>query len=422
MVDLSFIPSLKQLYQPFLDHGYTIYLVGGAVRDLILGQSPKDLDFTTDAPPEKVMQFFRRTIPTGLKHGTVTVLLGSKAYEVTTFRTEGDYTDHRRPKEVIFTPSLEEDLKRRDFTINGLALSLPAGTVADFHGGRQDLHDRVIRAIGRPADRFDEDALRILRACRFAARLNFTLEEETWKALQEKRHDLVHLSAERVREELNKTTGCSHPGYGWRLLRTADLLAELNLAPLPTGPEALLLEELLDQHLDLRPASRWALILKAMSPNPESWLKQMTFSNQEIKEIMRRLKILGILATSLPEGGYGEILYHWGSRDLEDLKTLLPCAAALGHLPGVSDLPTLLKELERKAASLEAVFLKELAIQGETVMGILGWKGGPWLGRLLQSLLEEVWKNPQANSPTHLESRIREYGPIHQPEESPKDR
>ena len=165
------------------DHGYEAFVVGGCVRDSLLGRNPNDWDITTSALPEEVKSLFHKTIDTGLKHGTVTILSHGEAYEVTTYRIDGEYLDGRHPSEVTFTASLEEDLKRRDFTINAMAYSESAG-LKDFFGGVADLEKGLIRAVGDPMKRFGEDALRIMRAVRFAAQLDYDIEPETVQAMK----------------------------------------------------------------------------------------------------------------------------------------------------------------------------------------------------------------------------------------------
>lgn len=184
--------------------GWEAYPVGGCVRDLLLGRTPGDWDACTAAPPEVVEDLFGHTIPTGVKHGTVTVLVDGMAVEVTTFRREGSYADGRHPDTVTFDASLTQDLSRRDFTINAMALS-PAGAVIDPFGGRADLAAGLIRCVGRPEERFAEDALRMLRGVRFAAQLGFTLEEETRRAMAAEAARTAAVSRERIRAELEKT-------------------------------------------------------------------------------------------------------------------------------------------------------------------------------------------------------------------------
>lgn len=184
-------------------NGYEGYAVGGCVRDAVLGREPEDWDITTSAKPEEVKALFRRTIDTGIEHGTVTVMLGEDGYEVTTYRMDGKYEDHRHPKEVEFTPNLMEDLKRRDFTINAMAYNPKTGIVDKFDGMR-DIERRCIRCVGNAEERFAEDALRMLRGVRFAGQLQFEMEAATKRAVRKQAPTLVNVSAERIRTELTK--------------------------------------------------------------------------------------------------------------------------------------------------------------------------------------------------------------------------
>jgi tRNA nucleotidyltransferase (CCA-adding enzyme) len=191
-------------------NGHEAYAVGGCVRDCILGKIPHDWDITTSALPEQVKALFSRTFDTGIEHGTVTVLLNGVGYEVTTYRVDGKYEDGRHPKEVTFTASLEEDLKRRDFTINAMAYSDTRGLV-DLFGGEQDLQDGIIKAVGNPIERFTEDALRMLRALRFSAQLGFEIEPATYEAIKTLAPTLDRISAERIQVELVKLISSDHP-------------------------------------------------------------------------------------------------------------------------------------------------------------------------------------------------------------------
>ena len=194
------------------ENGYEAYLVGGCVRDMILGREPGDWDITTSALPEQVKQVFRRTVDTGIQHGTVTVMMGDEGYEVTTYRIDGEYADGRHPDSVTFTPSLTEDLKRRDFTVNAMAYNGNTGLVDEF-GGMEDLGRGIIRCVGEPMDRFSEDALRILRAIRFSAQLGFTIEGRTYGAIRAIAPNMVHVSKERIQAELTKLLLSPHPGH-----------------------------------------------------------------------------------------------------------------------------------------------------------------------------------------------------------------
>ena len=195
-----------------MENGYEAYAVGGCVRDSILGRVPGDWDITTSALPMQVKGLFRRTVDTGIQHGTVTVMLGRNGYEVTTYRIDGKYEDSRHPESVEFTPKLEEDLKRRDFTINAMAYNDEHGIV-DIFDGVGDLQRKIIRCVGDPLERFTEDALRIMRAVRFSAQLGFSIEEETRKALKVLAPNLKHVSAERIQVELVKLLMSPHPDY-----------------------------------------------------------------------------------------------------------------------------------------------------------------------------------------------------------------
>lgn len=212
--------------------GYEAYAVGGCVRDSLLGRKPNDWDVTTSAKPQQIKAVFRHTIDTGIQHGTVTVMLDREGFEVTTYRIDGEYEDSRHPKEVIFTANLIEDLKRRDFTINAFAYNDHSGIV-DAFDGMKDLERGVIRCVGEAAERFGEDALRMLRAVRFSAQLGFSIAQETRAAIRELAPSLSHISAERIQAELVKLLLSAHPDYmrdAYELGITAVVLPELDAA------------------------------------------------------------------------------------------------------------------------------------------------------------------------------------------------
>ncbi len=203
-------PQVEGIIERLRQAGFEVYAVGGCVRDTLLGREPGDWDITTSARPEAVKRLFRRTIDTGIQHGTVTILMDKSGYEVTTYRIDGEYEDGRHPKEVEFTSELLEDLRRRDFTINAMAYSHETGIV-DAFDGMGDLNRRRIRCVGNAMERFGEDALRILRAIRFSAQLDFAVEEKTYEAISRIAPNLAKVSRERIQVELTKLLCSDHP-------------------------------------------------------------------------------------------------------------------------------------------------------------------------------------------------------------------
>ena len=209
-ITISIPEKVNTVIETLRQNGHEAYIVGGCVRDSILGRTPDDWDITTSAMPEDVKRLFRRTVDTGIKHGTVTVLIGNEQFEVTTYRIDGDYGDGRHPDNVVFTSSLKEDLRRRDFTINAMAYSEEDGLI-DYYDGLGDIDRKVIRAVGDAEERFTEDALRIMRAVRFSAQLGYSIEDKTKEAAGELAGTLTKISAERINIELTKLLVSPHP-------------------------------------------------------------------------------------------------------------------------------------------------------------------------------------------------------------------
>ncbi|MCR4626937.1 MAG: HD domain-containing protein, partial [Treponema sp.] len=210
----------------FKEAGFEAYLVGGAVRDMLLGKTETDWDLTTNATPEQVMKIFKKVIPTGIAHGTVTVLFMGKQIEVTTYRTDSEYSDGRHPDKVIFTSSLEDDLSRRDFTMNAIAASLETGEIKDPFNGISDIKNKIIRTVGNPFDRFTEDGLRPIRAIRFSSQLDFEIEKKTFEAITtpEVRKKTLGISIERFRDEFVKTLKSNAPSKGFHLMEQTGIL------------------------------------------------------------------------------------------------------------------------------------------------------------------------------------------------------
>lgn len=274
---IKYPENVVKIAEIFAKNGFKAYAVGGCMRDAIMGRVPNDWDMTTDCPPEKMLEIFDgegiRTIPTGLKHGTVSVLLGGEIYECTTFRIDGSYTDSRHPDKVTFTANVEDDLERRDFTVNAMAgdpLSQCCGIV-DVFGGRPDIEKKIIRAVGDPEKRFTEDALRILRAIRFATVLDFEIDFETKAAAVRLGHRLLDISAERKSVELQKILLSDHADRGVSLLLETDLAKYIH--PDITSPKTALRS--LPKHFSTRLAALFSKI-----PN----LSCMKLSGETVKQ------------------------------------------------------------------------------------------------------------------------------------------
>ncbi|MDR2143291.1 MAG: polynucleotide adenylyltransferase, partial [Treponema sp.] len=224
MGNLRIHPLLREIAGIFTASGKEVYLVGGAVRDLLLGREAVDWDLATNARPQEVTGLFRKVIPTGIKHGTVTVRYKGRSVEVTTFRTESGYSDGRRPDTVSYAATIEEDLSRRDFTMNAAAVKLPDGSLTDPFGGRDDIKRRIIRCVGLASERFAEDGLRPLRALRFASQLGFDLDEATLGAIHGALPTTAKVASERIRDELDKIIDSPNPLRAFRLMEETELL------------------------------------------------------------------------------------------------------------------------------------------------------------------------------------------------------
>ncbi|HEX5563751.1 MAG TPA: CCA tRNA nucleotidyltransferase, partial [Sporosarcina sp.] len=222
--------SSRKVVRELEEAGYEAVFVGGAVRDHLLGKEPSDFDIATSAMPEEVKRVFKHTIDVGIAHGTVMVMMDNEPIEVTTYRTESTYTDHRRPDEVNFVRSLKEDLQRRDFTMNALALTL-TGELIDPFGGMEDLRACKIRAVGNASDRFHEDALRMIRAIRFSSVLGFDIEEQTLQAIEENAASIRHVSIERIKAEMDKLWIGANPGKALASIVDTRLSTHLPLFP-----------------------------------------------------------------------------------------------------------------------------------------------------------------------------------------------
>ena len=393
-------PGAAALLDELHRAGFGAYAVGGCVRDSLLGLAPHDWDLCTAARPGQVMELFGedRCIPTGLQHGTVTVKRDGKLYEITTFRTEGRYSDGRHPDSVAFVPDLREDLARRDFTINAMAYSAEEG-LCDPFGGREDLARGVVRAVGEPLRRFGEDALRILRLYRFAARFGFAIDEATEAAAKQLASHLDCVSAERIEEELNKLLAAPQPG--------AYLEPEVLAFVLPELPP----EELAKarKQVDALPAgteqvsARWAaLLLPLGETGVRKALKRLKCSNARIDGTAVLVRECG---EKTPDALDKCDLCLQAKRllgryDLHTVQQLTALWTALAPEEKAS-FDALRAEAEALTAQGACCRISQLAVSGRDLMAA-GAAPGPGLRRVLEALLEEVITGRLPNEKTEL--------------------
>ena len=434
-------PILKEIAALFAAKDREICLVGGAVRDMLRGKKAQDYDLATDAPPEEVTEIFQnaqprgKVFPTGIKHGTVTVLYRGRTMEITTYRTEAGYTDGRRPNQVCYAATIEEDLSRRDFTMNAIALRLPKGDTVDPYGGGADLKNRLIRCVGNPRERFAEDGLRPLRAVRFAAQLSFDLDAETLAAIPSALKTSAKVSAERVRDEIEKIIASQKPSRAFTLMEQTGLL-ELFLPELAAcrGIEQKGFHrfDVLDHSLlacdcaaaknysqEVRIAALLHDVGKPVVRRPGEggvW----TFYQHEVqsekitRSILCRLRFPNAFVDTVCHL-IREHMFHyteeWGDAAVrrfivrvgqENLKMtyqlrMADAYATAGSEPGPDFLLALERRVE-KAIAAKAVFsLKDLAVNGNDLLAI-GIKGGKTMGIILNELLETVLDDPAQNS------------------------
>ena len=389
--------EVKQILETLTRAGHQAYAVGGCVRDSFLGREPEDWDITTDALPEQVKALFRRTVDTGIRHGTVTVLLKDRSYEITTYRVDGVYSDGRHPDSVVFTPELSEDLRRRDFTINAMACAAD-GSVVDLFGGREDLLRRRIRCVGDPDERFTEDALRILRALRFSAQLDFDIEASTWEALKRHAPNLVNVSRERILAELNKMILSPHP-------EKMALLPEAGITPrIGKGAEKIVPSPRI-AGLPAKKDLRWAAAFsEADGETARTFLKDLKSDNETADGAS--LLIAGI-RQAVPEDLYGtrRLLSAYGTERTREM--LLLRRARFGTPASPEQLDELEDRMEKILAAGDCLAVRDLAVSGKDLIR-LGIRPGPELGKIRSTLLDQVLRYPEQNTAACLERLARE--------------
>lgn len=376
--------------------GYEAYIVGGCVRDSILGRIPQDWDITTSALPAQAKALFSHTFDTGIQHGTITVVLHRENYEVTTYRIDGDYADCRHPESVSFTNDLTKDLLRRDFTMNAIAYHPAEGFRDPFHG-QEDIAAGIIRGVGEPAKRFQEDALRMLRCVRFAAQLGFAVDPETWAALCTQKALIQKISVERIHEELEKLWLAPFLEK-YPLLWESGLLAEIDpiLSARLIKRGNALLDELAAS--PPQPILRWCILMREYTPEEaDAFLRRLKFDNFSRKRICL---LLTHLPQDIPTEAY-PLRKLAGSLGTDALRELLTLQAILRPASPHAESLALLEEI---LSAGDCLSLKALCISGKELMA-LGAPHGKGLGELLAALLEDVLQNPSHNSPAYLRER-----------------
>jgi tRNA nucleotidyltransferase/poly(A) polymerase len=419
--------------------------VGGAVRGLYLGIPPKDWDLATEATPDQVSRIFKRVIPTGIKHGTVTVLDRGNHYEITTFRTEGKYSDFRRPDSINFTASLEEDLKRRDFTVNAMAVDIESGVLFDPNDGARDCRDGIIRALGNPEERFNEDGLRILRAVRFSGQLNFTIETRTFEGMKACSSNLEHISRERIRDELEKILKTETPSKSFLIMDRAGILAGI----LPELTVCKTVAQKGNHKFDVfyhslyscdgTPGTDAGLRLAALfhdigkplvvsegANNIPSFHGHEEKSAETASKILKRLKFPLVVENRVchlirhhmfnydstwTDAAVRRFLRRTGAENFEDL-ILLRLADQYGT-DKVRGFEKNFDELRLRVSAVlsqeTALSLKDLKVDGDDLQEFAGIPKGRNLGQVLDFLLEAVLEDPAMNERENLLRMARNF-------------
>jgi tRNA nucleotidyltransferase (CCA-adding enzyme) len=434
-LDATAIPeSVIGLCRTLRAAGHKAWIVGGSLRDLLLQRVPKDWDLATTARPQQLMKIFKRVVPTGIAHGTVTVLLGDAGFEITTLRGEGAYSDSRRPDEVFFVDDIEQDLARRDFTVNALAYDPLDSRLIDPFGGLADLSSKLLRTVGRPELRFSEDGLRVLRAARFAATLEFELEPATQAAIPSCLDAFGRVSKERVRDEWLRAMEAPRPSRAFEVMRSTGILSVtcpdlmeqvgctqnqwhaydvwkhslvcLDASPVqPVQRVAALLHDLgkpRTRELSEKTGDYTFYHHETVGADlADAWLREYRFSNEERKTIVHLVRHhLICYSSEWTDAAVRRFVRRVGPEHVDALMDL-GRADAVGKGKPVNDEFAALDELRARIEGLiakgAAFGTKDLAISGRDVMDKLGVRPGPIIGRVLERLLERVIEEPSVN-------------------------
>lgn len=395
MIRIDNLPEIFVKAMPVLrtleDAGFEAYFVGGSVRDVLLHRHVHDVDITTSAYPEEVKELFDKSIDTGIKHGTVTVLYGGESYEITTFRTESGYQDFRRPDHVTFVQNLDKDLKRRDFTINALAMDMH-GDIVDLFNGIEDLKNHIIRAVGNPEKRFHEDALRMMRAVRFMSQLEFKLEEKTEQAIKDNHELLKKISVERIREEFVKM------GLGPFSRQAFQIFLDTQLSE--DVPDFAGKKDLLQVYPQLKfsptvETSLWAVIiilLKVPNENIGKFMRDWKNSNAMTEKVEQIIKMFDLIADHVPTD------YELFEAGEDIIINTIDVADILGQ-------PVSSEALVDRYLALPIKTPSELAVDGRFLIK-RGMRPGAQLGRTLNQIRKKVVACEIENSEEAIEQYL----------------
>lgn len=415
--------------------GFEAYIVGGCVRDGILGRDPEDWDITTIAKPDEIKRIFSHTVDTGIEHGTVTVLVppeeverGIRSFEVTTYRVDGEYTDHRHPNAVSFTGSLEEDLARRDFTINAMAYHMERGIIDPFHG-QEDLEKKIVRAVGKAKDRFAEDALRMMRGIRFSAQLDFSLDEEAYLGIESLKESLENVSKERIAVELWKLLASAHPDK-------VEMFFSTGLAPYITEDFPKIQESGIPKLLPFAPVEkivRFGLFLRNVPDLARKILRDLKldresieggshfaalFSEEEVESPYALRKRIARYGLKMVRDFY-EMRLALLQQDEEELYSplesdLLEAKRRTGEIIITKkQAESIVKErllwITKVESEKNCVSLSELMLSGKDLIS-LGVSPGKRMGEILQLAFDRVLQEPKENEKEKLISYLQESG------------
>jgi len=432
--------EVKNLMQKIIDKGGDIFVIGGAVRDILLKKEVKDWDFTSNLTPEQIQRIFPKNSFYENDYGTVSVIgTNEQIFEITTYRSENGYSDFRHPQKIAWGKSLEEDVERRDFTINAMAFDIE-GNLYDFHGGREDLENKLIRAVGNADKRFQEDALRMMRAIRIAAQIGFLIEEKTFEAIQKNAYLIQKVSGERIRDELFRILKVKKSGDGIRLLKSSGLLAEIMPELLPgvgMKQKGHHIYDVWDHELEslnncqsLNPVTRLAVLLHDVGKPTTMRIVngERTFHNHEVVGSRIAVNIGKRLKLSKKELEQLFILVRWHMFTTEDTQTDKAVRRFIRNVtPQYLDEMIALRRSDRLGSGAkesswrwelfkkrlievqkQPFTVKDLKVNGNDVMEILKIKPGRKVGEILDQIFAEVEENPKLNKREILLKKIGE--------------